>query len=65
MYDMKIIHRVQTVKSVNGAYRYYTKGDANAQSDEGYSTDDTVFALYKGRIPYIGWFTLWINDLFK
>ena len=63
--DMKIIHRVQTVKSVNGAYRYYTKGDANAQSDEGYSTDDTVFALYKGRIPYIGWFTLWINDLFK
>ena len=42
--------------------RYYTKGDANQKQDEGYRETKDIIGQVKARIPYMGWFTLWIND---
>ena len=42
--NMSIVHRVIDVKQVDGEYRYYTKGDANGQADEGYITNNEIFA---------------------
>ena len=45
--------------------RYYTKGDVNMQEDEGYRTRNDVIGKVKVRIPYIGYLTLWVNDIFE
>ena len=42
--------------------RYYTKGDANVQEDDGYRLKKDVVGKVKIRIPYIGYLTLWVND---
>lgn len=61
--DMKIIHRVIDQKFVGEDVRYYTKGDANQNKDDGYRIRKDIIGQVKARIPYIGYLTLWINDL--
>ncbi len=63
--SIKIVHRVTEVKVVNGERRYFTKGDANSNSDDGYRLQGDMIGKVKVKIPYIGWLTLWINDLFN
>ena len=61
--DTKIIHRIIDKKTVGGKQIYHTQGDANTSRDEGYRIYEDIFGQVKFRIPYIGYFTLWINDL--
>ena len=61
--DTKIVHRVIEQKVMGDETRYYTKGDANQQEDDGYRIQENIVGQVKGRIPYIGYFTLWVNDL--
>ena len=63
--DIKLIHRVIKIESVNGEVRYYTKGDANQEQDNFYSTKDKIVGISKFKIKYIGIPTLWLNDLFN
>ena len=63
--DIKLIHRVVKVESVNDEIRYYTKGDANSTEDNFYSVDDDIMGILIFRIRYIGIPTLWLNDLFN
>ena len=60
-----VIHRVVDVKKINGVYRYYTKGDANEGSDSGYITSADLVGVVKLRIPFVGYPTVWLHDLFK
>lgn len=62
---VKVIHRVIEVKNVNGEKRYYTKGDANQNQDDGYRTQGDIYAISKLRIPYIGYPTILIRDILK
>ncbi len=62
--NMSIVHRVIDIKQVDGEYRYYTKGDANGQADEGYITNNEILGISKFRIIYIGYPTLWLRDIF-
>lgn len=62
---IQTVHRVYDIKNVNGFYRYYTKGDANKNLDDGYITEDKIFALVKLKVKYIGYPTLWIRELFS
>ena len=62
---IKTIHRVEEIKKVNNINRYYTKGDANKNRDEGYITDEKVYGLVKLKVKYIGYPTLWIRKLFS
>ena len=61
----KFIHRVVEIKCINNQNRYYTKGDANENRDTGYVTDEDVVGLIRLKIPYVGYATIWLNDIFK
>ena len=63
--DTKIIHRI-IEKRFNGKNTiYYTQGDANLNRDDGYRLYDEIIGKVKLKLPYVGYFTLWINDLLK
>ena len=63
--DTRIIHRVVDIKEINGKIRYYTKGDANPQLDDGYVTSKDILGITKFRIKYIGFPSIWIKDIFS
>ena len=60
-----IIHRVVDIKHINGQTRYYTKGDANKTNDAGYITDSDIIGFARYKLPYLGYPTLWMRELFK
>lgn len=62
---MTTIHRVVNIKRINGEIRYFTKGDANNKNDNGYRINDDIIGLVDLRIKYIGYPTIWLNNLFK
>lgn len=63
--DTRIVHRVTEQRNLGDEIRYYTKGDANEQEDQGYRLRTDVVGKVKFRIPYIGYLTLLINDMFE
>ena len=63
--NIKTVHRVVDIKNVNGEYRYFTKGDANSDVDDGYVLKENVIGKVKFKIKYIGYPTLWVRDLFE
>ena len=60
-----IIHRVVKIEKINGVLRYYTKGDANEDMDSGYITNSSIVGVIDYKLPYIGYPTIWVRDLFK
>lgn len=63
--DDKIIsHRVVKIKENSNKRYFYTKGDANLSNDEGQTTEDEILGVVKNVIKYIGYPTVWINELF-
>jgi len=58
------VHRVVKIEIINGAARYYTKGDANEDMDAGFVTDNDIVGLVDHKIPSIGYPTLWLRSLF-
>ena len=62
--DVRVIHRVIDKKDSGTGMRYYTKGDANSNKDEGYREKSDIIGKVKLRIPYLGQLTLLLNDLF-
>ena len=65
-YDgVQTIHRINKIIKVNDEYRFYTKGDANKKLDNGYRLEDDIYGIVKLKIPYIGYPTLWLRNLFN
>ncbi len=60
-----VLHRVEKIETINGITRYYTKGDANEYSDAGYILRSDIIGHVNFKIPYIGFPTLWVRNLFK
>jgi signal peptidase I len=60
-----VVHRVVDKSNINGETRYYTKGDANSEADLGYITDGDIKGVVVLKLPYFGYPTLWLRDLFK
>ena len=44
---------------------FYTKGDANEHLDAGYITDSDIKGVVVLNLPYFGYPTLWLRDLFR
>lgn len=63
--NIRIIHRVIDKKDTGTEIKYYTKGDANSEIDEGYRLEDDIIGMVKAKIPYIGEATLMLNEIFK
>ena len=60
-----IVHRVVDIQTINGITRYYTQGDANEDMDAGYILKSDIVGLVDHKIPYIGFPTIWVRNLFK
>ena len=63
--DIRVIHRVIDKKDSGTGMRYYTKGDANPNEDEGYSEESDIIGKVKLRLPYLGQLTILLNELFN
>ena len=65
-YDgVQTIHRINKIIKVNDEYRFYTKGDANKKLDNGYRLEEDIYGIVKLKIPYIGYPTLWLRNMFN
>lgn len=60
-----ITHRVIKIEEVNGARIYQTKGDNNEKEDAFKVENNDIVGITKTKIKYIGFPTLWIQDLFN
>lgn len=60
-----IVHRVVDIEKINNVTRYYTKGDANPDNDAGFVVDSEIVGLVNFKIPYVGYPTVWLRDLFQ
>lgn len=58
-----IVHRIINVVEEKGEYFFYTKGDANHSEDNYAITEDMVIGVVNVRIPFIGYPTVWLNEL--
>lgn len=63
--NRRIVHRVVKIEYINGESRYYTKGDANEDMDLGYITDLDIEGVVLFKVPYFGYLSLWMRDVFK
>lgn len=62
--NARIVHRVVKIENIDGEVRYYTKGDALEEWDNGYITTADLFGTVKFKIAYGGYPTLWLHDVF-
>ena len=63
--NVKTIHRIQDIQIFNNETVYFTKGDNNQKQDDGYRKNSDVIGVIKFKIGYIGWPTIWINEMFQ
>ena len=61
--NIVVVHRLIKKINVDGKYYFYTKGDANADADNYYITEDAIIGIVNIKIPIIGYPTVWINSL--
>lgn len=58
-----VVHRLVKKINVNGEPIFYTKGDANNDVDNYKITKDMIIGVVNVKIPYIGYPTVWVNEL--
>ena len=58
-----VVHRLVKKIIVNDEPYFYTKGDANNEVDSYKITKDMIIGIVEKKIPYIGYPTIWVNDL--
>ncbi len=63
--NARVIHRVDSIRNINGELRYYTKGDINDSIDSGYITSSNIVGTVRLKVKYIGTPTLWVRELFR
>ena len=57
-----ITHRIVNIEK-NNKYIIYTKGDANKNIDSWTVNEQEVLGIVKYRIKYLGYPTLWFNEI--
>lgn len=63
--NVKVVHRVIDIVTIDGETRYYTQGDTNPDPDHGYITDADMIGITRVKISYIGYPTVWLREIFK
>ena len=58
-----VVHRLINKIKVDDKYYFYTKGDANDSQDNYEITEDMYIGIVNGKVPYIGYPTVWVNSL--
>ena len=62
-HESRIVHRVVRIDNIDGERRFYTKGDANEDLDEGYRVEGDIVGLTDIKISFIGYPTLWLREI--
>ncbi len=62
--DKMITHRVISIKQENNMYLFATKGDNNKSNDNWWIPLVDIEGIVKIKIPYIGFPTVWLSELF-
>ena len=62
-YESRIVHRVVRIENIDGERRFYTKGDANEDMDEGYRVESDIVGLSDVKLSFIGYPTLWLREI--
>ncbi|MCF0133057.1 MAG: signal peptidase I [Blautia sp.] len=65
--DFQITHRVIDItydETSPGCTLYHTKGDANSTKDEGFVKRDEVQGVVIAKIPLLGYFIIFMQNLF-
>lgn len=60
-----VSHRVIKIKEDFTKRYFYTKGDANNTPDNDYTNEEDVRGVVKRVVKYIGYPTVWINEIFR
>jgi len=60
-----ISHRIINKVNFDNKIYFYTKGDANITEDEGYVEEEDVIGKVSSVVKYIGWPTVFINELLR
>lgn len=60
-----VAHRVINKKEEKGKLYFKTKGDANISPDLKWVKEDQIVGEYEFHIKYVGYPSVWLNDLFK
>ena len=58
-----VVHRLNKKIYTGSEYYFYTKGDANNALDNYKITKDMIIGIVRVKIPYIGYPTVWLNEL--
>lgn len=61
----QVVHRIVNIKEEKGKLYFKTKGDANISPDLKWVNEDQVLGKYEFSIKYIGYPSVWLNDIFK
>lgn len=61
----QVAHRIINIKEEHGKLYFKTKGDANISADLKWVSEDQIIGKYVFHIKYIGYPSVWLNDLFK
>lgn len=64
-YNNIYIHRVKRIINKNNKNYYQTKGDNNSMYDSNLIAADDVIGIYKFKIKFLGYPSLWIEELLK
>ena len=62
--NVLIVHRINKRIFVDEEYGYITKGDFNASADNWVVESNMIVGVYKQKIRYIAWPSVWINEHF-
>ena len=63
-YENRIIaHRIEKIAEIDGNKYFYTKGDANEDIDNYVVRQNMIMGTIDTYIPFIGYPTVWINEL--
>lgn len=60
-----VIHRIVAIEKQNYDILYTTKGDNNKISDKEKVKPEQIIGIYKFKIPYIGYPSVWLNEFFN
>ena len=63
--ESRIVHRVVQIENIGGEVRYYTKGDANEDIDDGYRLESDIVGLTDIKVAFIGYPTLLLREIIK
>ena len=58
-----VVHRVIKILKENENYYFYTQGDANKKQDNYVVKEDMIIGTVNLKLPYIGYPTVWLNEL--